>query len=377
MPTQSADQSTPLDHGKIRYAVVGLGYIAQSAVLPAFAKASLNSELVALVSGDPEKLRTLGRKYGVRQLFGYEDLDQALAVVDAIYIALPNTLHRAYTEAAAAAGVHVLCEKPMAMTEKDCRAMIDRCDEADVKLMIGYRLHFEKANLEAMKLVGEGGLGEPRIFTAAFAQDVEAGNLRLKEGEGGPLFDIGIYCLNAARSVFRAEPLEVFAFEARRKDPRFSSSPEMLNAVLRFPGERLATFTCSFGAAHRSWYEIVGTEGTLRVDPAYGIGEDLVHHLTQKERERTHVFKARDQFAAELLYFSSCLLDNEDPEPSGEEGFADVRVLRAIEASVRGQAPVSLQPFDRSRRPTPRQEIQRPPTRKPDLVNAKGPSSGH
>ncbi len=359
---------------KVRYAVVGLGWIAQSAVLPAFANAARNSELVALVSDDPEKLRVLGKRYGIQHLYSYEEFDRALEVVDAVYVALPNTQHRPYVEAAAAAGVHVLCEKPMAMTEKDCRAMIDACREAEVKLMVAYRLHFERANLEAATLAQDGTLGEVRIFSAAFTQDVEAGNLRLREGEGGTLYDIGIYCLNAARAAFRAEPMEVFAWEARRKDPRFVATPEMVSVVLRFPGERLATFTCSFGASDRSWYELVGTEGSLRVEPAYDIAADLVHHLTRKGRTRTRAFKARDQFAPELLYFSDCVLKDDEPEPSGEEGLADVRVLRAIERSVKERRPVELQPFERSRRPGLDQAIQRPVNGKRDLVNVEEPS---
>lgn len=362
--------------GKVRYAVVGLGYIAQSAILPAFGNAARNSELAALVSDDPEKLRVLGKKYSVPHLYGYEDFDRALSVVDAVFIALPNTLHRAYAEAAAAAGVHVLCEKPMAMNEKDCRAMIDSCREHEVKLMVGYRLHFERANLEAAAIAQDGTLGEARLFTAAFTQDVEAGNLRLREGEGGSLYDIGIYCLNAARASFRAEPMEVFAWEARRRDPRFAATPEMLSVVLRFPGERLATFTCSFGASGRSWYEIVGTEASLRVEPAFDIAEDLVHHLTREGRTRTRTFKARDQFAPELLYFSDCILKDDEPEPSGEEGLADVRVLRAIERSVKERRPIELQPFERSRRPSLAQAIQRPVNGKRELVNAEEPSAG-
>jgi glucose-fructose oxidoreductase len=110
---------------KIRYAVVGLGHIAQVAVLPAFAHAK-NSELVALVSDDPEKLEKLGRRYKVKTRFKYDQYDECLRSgdIDAVYIALPNHLHRSYTERAARAGVHVLCEKPMAVTEEDCLSMI-------------------------------------------------------------------------------------------------------------------------------------------------------------------------------------------------------------------------------------------------------------
>src|SRR5262245_15895161 len=131
---------------KVRYAVVGLGYIAQSEILPSFAHAS-NSELTALVSDDPSKLRVLGRKYGVTRTYSYEDYNQCLESreIDAVYIAMPNHLHAEYAIRAAQAGIHVLCEKPMAVTEMECEDMLIAADQSRINLMIAYRLHFEKA----------------------------------------------------------------------------------------------------------------------------------------------------------------------------------------------------------------------------------------
>jgi len=126
---------------KIRYAVVGLGHIAQVAVLPAFAHARRNSTLAAVVSGDRTKRREVARRYRI-DAFDYDGYDKCLQQVDAVYIALPNSMHAEYTVRAARAGVHVLCEKPMAVTEDECRQMIEACRKADVKLMIAYRLHF-------------------------------------------------------------------------------------------------------------------------------------------------------------------------------------------------------------------------------------------
>jgi len=166
---------------------VGLGWIAQESILPAFARARANSELSALVSDDPVKLRTLGRKYGVASLFTYRDYERCLSEVDAVFIAVPNSLHREYTVRAARAGVHVLCEKPMAVTERDARGMLRACASAKVKLMIAYRLHL--------------------------------------------------------------------------------SVPEATAAVLRFPGERVASFTSSFGTSGKSDFEVFGTKGTLRMSP--------------------------------------------------------------------------------------------------------------
>ena len=146
---------TPITKRKrVRYAVIGQGYISQVAVLPAFAHARRNSELAALFSDDPEKLRKLGRRYGVADTFGYEDFEKGLqeARIDALYIALPNDMHRAYTERAAKAGVHVLCEKPMAISVADCEAMTRATEAAGVHLMIAYRLHFQKGNLKAVEI---------------------------------------------------------------------------------------------------------------------------------------------------------------------------------------------------------------------------------
>lgn len=362
---------------KVRYAVVGQGHIAQVAVLPAFAHAQRNSELAALVSGDRVKLRALGRKYGVGGLYSYEQYDDCLRSggVDAVYIALPNHLHREYAVKAARAGVHVLCEKPLAVTEADCKAMIAAARRGRVKLMVAYRLHFEEASLKAVEMVRGGKLGEARIFESLFTMQVKPGNIRLQREGGGGLYDIGIYCINAARALFAAEPVSVFAWSANNGEKRFREVDEMTAAVMRFPGEQLASFTCSLGAADVSEYHVVGTKGALRVEPAYEYAEGLVHHLqTGDEPNKKKTFAKRDQFAAELLYFSDCVLRDREPEPSGEEGLADVRVIRALLRSARAGRPVPLGAFSRRRRPRLAQEIERPPVRKPRVVRAEPPS---
>src|SRR5688572_29732466 len=151
----------------IRYGVVGLGHIAQVAVIPAFAHARRNSELVAIVSGDRTKRRELARRYRIEHTFTYENFDECLRVVDAVYIALPNSMHAEYTIRAARAGVHVLCEKPMAVTVEECRQMIAVCRRHRVRLMIAYRLHFEEINLRVVDLVRRGRIGETKYFNAS------------------------------------------------------------------------------------------------------------------------------------------------------------------------------------------------------------------
>lgn len=361
---------------KIRYAVVGLGHISQVAVLPAFANAG-NSELFALVSGDQEKLTTLGKKYALEHLYSYADYSRALSNVDAVYLALPNHLHREFAERAAAAGVHILCEKPMAVTEEDCRAMITSAEQNHVKLMIAYRLHFEAGNLHAIELATKGRLGEIRIFSSDFCQQIAEGNVRITQPVskgGGPVYDMGVYCINAARYLFRAEPIEVSAVAASREDDRFLKTEEMVSVIMRFPEERLATFTCSFGAVDVSRYSLIGTKGTLEADPAYGYAKAIEQQITIDGKTKRQEFPKRDQFAAELAYFSDCILKDKTPEPSGREGLIDVRIIQAIYESIRTGSAVSLGESAGKTRPSPDQEIHRPAHGEPDTVKAHPPS---
>jgi glucose-fructose oxidoreductase len=360
---------------QVRYAVVGLGHIAQVAVLPAFGNARRNSRLAALVSGDAVKLDELGKKYGIERRCAYDQYDELLKSgdIDAVYLALPNSLHAEYAIRAAQAGVHVLVEKPMAVTEEQCERMAQAARDAGVKLMVAYRLHFERANLEAIEVARSGRIGEPRLFSSTFTMHVVPGNIRARRAlGGGTLYDIGIYCINAARALFRDEPVEARAMAAGS----IGEVEETLAAVLRFPGERVAAFTCSFGAADVSEYRIVGTKGDLALEPAYEYAMALQHRLTLGGERKERRFAKRDQFAPELLYFSDCVLKNHDPEPGPEEGLADVRVIRALYRSAQSGQPVELGPYERRERPSLEQEIRRPPVDKPRTVHTQAPSGG-
>ncbi|MDC0712049.1 Gfo/Idh/MocA family oxidoreductase [Stigmatella sp. ncwal1] len=361
---------------QVGYAVVGLGHFAQESVLPAFAHARGNSRLVALVSGDAKKARVLGKKHGV-PVFGYEQFEECLALpeVEAVYIVLPNSMHAEYAVRAARAGAHVLCEKPLATTEAECREMIGACEQSDVRLMTAYRLHFERANLQAVKAVREGKLGEPRLFASTFCFQLKTPNIRTEADKGGGvLWDIGVYCVNAARYLFRAEPIEVFAFYDRSGDPRFTETEEAASVVMRFPEGKLASFNVSFGAEAVATYRLVGTQGELHLENAYENKGPI--HWTLKSRGKTRRGKvsARDQLAPELLTFSQCILEGKDPEPDGWEGLADVRIVAALYESARSGQPVKLEPIERTRRPTPEQELRRPPSRTPELIHVQAPS---
>lgn len=372
-PKQSAQR-------RVRYAVIGLGHITQVALLPAFAHAKRNSQLSALVSGDAAKLRTLGRKYGVTELHGYSGYESLLESggIDAVYIGLPNDLHYDYVKPALRAGVHVLCEKPLAPTEAECAELVQLAADERSKLMTAYRLHFERINVEVLQLVRSGRIGPARIFSSDFTMQVrDQDNIRLSaDRAGGPLNDIGIYCLNAARNVFGVEPLRVCAFAARSSEARFREVEEAISAVLSFPGERLATFTCSFGAGDVSSYRIIGTKGDVRVEPAFEYASGLGYTITVNGKQRSKQNAARDQFGPELLAFSDWVLGGKAPSTAASEGWADVRVLEAIRRSARqGGKPQELESASAPKRPELKQVRDLAAVGKPRLVRARSASS--
>jgi glucose-fructose oxidoreductase len=360
----------------IRFAVIGQGHFAQTSILPAFANAR-GCELRALFSDDASKLRALRKQYDVEYALPYDQLSAFLETgsVDAVYIAVPNDLHAEYAEAAAGAGVHVLCEKPIAGSSAQAERMIAACERGGAKLMIAYRLHFEEANLRAMEIIRSGKLGEPRFLTTVFSQQVTPGNTRTQAGHaGGPLRDVGIYCINAARYLFHDEPTEVVALAASKpSDARFREIDEQVSALLRFPGERLAQLTCSFGAYGRSEYQVVGTKGTLRLCPAFNM-RDLTLEVEIGGKTTRKTFRRSDQVAPELEEFADCIRQDRDPEPSGREGLADMRIIEAIEASAKSARRVQVARVFPERRPTPGQGRRRGPHGRVATVNVQPPS---
>ena len=360
---------------KVRYAVVGLGHIAQAAVLPAFAHAKRNSTLHAIVSGSVEKLNTLGDRYRVPVRASYDNYERCLKEVDAVYICTPNSEHADFAVRAAKAGVHVLCEKPLAVTEAECQRMIAAAAAANVRIMTAYRLHFEPLFLEIVELVKAGKIGEPRYMNSSFSMHAKPNGIRTTRAlGGGTLYDLGVYCINAARLLFRAEPTEVFAYSIDGARADMPEIDEMTSGVMRFDGDRLATFTTSFAANGVSDLRVVGTEGNIHAEPAYEYAEALGYTLTVGDVVKKKKGRRRDQFAAELVYFSDCVLNGKDPEPSAEEGCWDVRVVDALYESARRGTPVSLPHFGPERLPGRSQAQDLPPVlREPELVAVEKP----
>lgn len=348
----------------VRYAVVGAGWISQIAFMPGTHQAS-NSKLAAIVSGSPENARKLADFYQIEHVVSYDDYDALLASdhIDAVYIALPNSMHADFTIRALKAGKHALVEKPLALDEAECKAMIEAADAAGVYLMTAYRLHNEPATVEVLEQIRAGSIGQPRFFSSLFSFQSGADNHRLQAAHwGGPLQDIGVYCINAARHIFGTEPTEAIAMKNHGDDPRFAEVEEMIAGTLRFPCGGIAQFNASFGASDRNSYTVMGTEGEITLEDAYDFQTPARLILRRGDKVTARDFPQTDHFAGQTAYFSDCIQAGTPPEPDGHEGLADVRVLRAIEAaSLTGQAqPIANAP--RTAHPEPDMIREFPPT---------------
>ena len=304
----------------------------------------------------------------------------ASGTFDAIYLATPNWRHAEFIVPALKAGIHVLTEKPLEVSSAKCREILDAARGATAKLMVAYRLHFEPATLDTIDKVRSGELGSVHFFSSSFAQMVDPSNHRVHHGDlAGPVLDMGPYPVNAARYIFGDEPTEVVS-AVGSKHPESGFPQDFFDTVavtLRFPGEKLAQFNLSyFGNATNSFIAI-GTEGSVMLDPCYMFGKPLEQTVAIKDEKKKESFKNTDHFGGEMKYFSDCILNNTDPEPDGEEGFADVRVLEGVLEALKTGGAVKLEPFTRSKRiDTEAQKVTLGAVSTPELVDAKNPGKG-
>jgi predicted dehydrogenase len=361
---------------KIRYGFVALGDIAQEAMLPGVEHTG-NSTIAALVTGDPVKAGRLAERYGVTHTYSYEQFPELLQSgnVDALYIATPNWRHAEFVLPALAAGIHVLVEKPLEIDTARCQQILDAQRASKAKLMVAYRLHFEPATVAAIERVRNGELGQVHLFTSTFAQMVDPANHRAKSGvAAGPVLDMGPYPVNAVRNLFGAEPTEVYAFGSRHANSGLGDFDDTVTVMLRFPEGRLAYFAVSYFGNAIDAYTVLGTKGSLQVQPGYTYGKSLEHFLTIGGKEDKISYKSTDHFGGELKYFSDCILHDLDPEPDAEEGLADVRVLEAIQRAIETGQVQSLAAFGRSKHIDPDQVVRLGALKPPEPVHASSPS---
>ena len=334
------DSATPATDRKIGYAVIGLGQIAGHFL--SGVQLTTNSRITALVSGHPEKAARIAAQYDVPtgSIYNYENFDEIARnpAVDAVYVALPNSMHAEYTIRAAKAGKHVLCEKPMATSVADCEAMIAACKAASVKLMIAYRCHYEPTNLKAIQIIRDGSLGKVQAIESSFGFDISPQQWRLskKLAGGGPLYDVGIYSLNACRYLTGEEPEHISAFASTiDRDGRFSEVEENVSWTMRFPSGIVASCLTTYGANMPGYYRVYGSKGWLQVDQAF-VYEGLRLRAEWPGTTLDELNPAKDpsHFMAEAAHFSRDIQTNQEPRANGQEGLRDMQYIAQIYKSA-------------------------------------------
>ena len=348
-PIEARDQRTG-------YAVVGLGRLALGEILPAMGK-SKYCKPVALVSGDREKAKKIAAQYGIKEssIYDYRTYDQLAQnpEVQVIYIVLPNSMHAEFVERGAKAGKHILCEKPMAISVKECERMISACRNANVKLMIAYRSQYEPYDMALVKMIRSGKFGKLKQFISSNSQNEgDPTQWRLKKAlaGGGCMPDVGVYCLNAARFLSDEEPTEIFAtIDQPKDDPRFAEVEASCQVIAKFPSGFTATFNSAYNAHKSQFLRIEGTEAYAELNPAFayhGIKMKFSRYEPEMKAEMNHepALEEKDQFAAEMDHFALCVQKNLQPHTPGEEGLQDQRVTDAIYESARTGKMVKLPP---------------------------------
>lgn len=302
---------------------------------------SPNARLTGLVTGHPiEKGTKYSAMYNVptKAIYTYETFDRVRdnPAIDAVYIALPNSMHCEYTVRAAEAGKHVFCEKPMAISSAECRKMIDACLRAKVKLMVGYRTHYDATFRKLNQLVRSGALGEVQAFQGGFYGMKNKQQWRLDRAlaGGGSLLDLGIYPLNAMRWFCGEEPSDCRAFVATKdKAPAFASVEQSIDWLVKFPSGVLGSGGSSYGQSGTNFLQINGSTGHVRLEPAFVYGDVVLKYTgvtSGGEISGSGSVLDPDQFVTEVTHFADCVLHNQIPSTPGEEGLADLLAIEAI-----------------------------------------------
>jgi predicted dehydrogenase len=322
----------------VGYAAIGLGTISDI-FMRACAKTQ-TAKITALVTGHPE---TKGKRYAAMfgipetSIYTYETYDRLRdnKDVEAVYVGLPNSMHREYTVRAAQMGKHVLCEKPMAISSAECNQMISACRTAGVKLMIGYRIHYEPTHLEAQRLIHSGAIGDLQSFEGAFGFNAKPNQWRLTRqlAGGGSLMDVGIYPMNEIRWLVGEEPASFTAVPTTRdrSSGRFAEMEQTLDFTLKFPSGIVAALGCTYGSDMPGFLRIHGDKGSLMIENAYNYtGAHLVNLGGATHIDTTTQGDQTLHFQLEAEHFSNCIRTNTEPKTPGEEGLHDLLAIEAI-----------------------------------------------
>lgn len=342
---------------RVGFAIMGLGRLALENILPAFAQCK-HARPTALVSSDPDKMRAIAAQYGIAadSCYSYGDFARIRdnPAVDAVYVVLPNALHRQAVLQAASAGKHVLCEKPMATSPQEARDMIEACRRAGRKLMIAYRCQYEVNNKELAKRARAGAFGQIQLIDAVNTQNQgDPGQWRQvrKLSGGGSLPDVGLYCLNTARALLGEEPIEVSAaIHTPPDDPRFKEVESTVSFTLRFPSGAIANCASSYSAHEYRNFRVLGAAGSAELENAFAYEGQKLHVLRRDGEAEANVALSlanKNQFSVEIDHMAQCIRADVQPRTPGEEGLQDQILMAAIYDAARTGRPVRLTPPDR------------------------------
>jgi len=320
---------------KMGFAVIGLGVIAKDFMEEV--ASSQTVEVVAFVTGHPEKAKEWAKRYNRpdAKIYTYDQMDQMRdnPAITAVYVATPNAIHPANTIAAAKAGKHVLCEKPMASTSAEARTMIDACRAANVKLMIAYRMQYEPLHLKAREMISSGALGRVVEAQGSFGFNSRPNVWRLnkKLAGGGPLLDVGVYPLNAIRFLLGEDPAAYTAVATTQDTTsgRFKEVEETVAWTMKFPSGALAACTTSYGSNLPGTLQIHGEKGMLSFESPYGNGG--IHLVgTGDAKIDLSSPKQATQLRLEAEALAENIRTNTEPRANGEVGLKDHLSMEAI-----------------------------------------------
>jgi predicted dehydrogenase len=327
---------------KLGYAVIGLGSLSQAAVLPAFAHAK-QARLVALVTGNREKGKSFARKFHAKHVFAYDEFADCLGLpeVEAVYLAVPPGRNEEFAVAAAHAGKHVLAEKPLAASVGQARSMVEACRKNSVQLMTAYRKYFDPATVRLKNMVLSGDLGRIDVIHALFTELRTFGDksspwmFERKLSGGGPLADLGIYCVNTSRWLVDEDPIGATAISWARDPRRYAEVEEGISFRLDFASGLIVQGTTSYSAGFSSFLHVHGEKGWAEMAPAFAFEEERRMSGKIAGKWFAKKYEPVDEFAMELDYFARCVRENEKPKPDGVQGLRDMIIMEAIYRAAR------------------------------------------
>lgn len=319
---------------KLGIALVGLGHYSKGQLAPSLLETE-HCYLSAIVTGTESKAQEWAGKYNISKnnIYNYENFDNIASNkdVDIVYIVLPNSMHAEFTIRAAKAKKHVICEKPMAVTVAECEAMIKACNDNNVKLSIGYRLHFDPYHQKIINLSKEGSMGSINYVNADFAFTIgDPSQWRLKKelAGGGALMDVGVYCIQACRYTFGQEPIALRAQAFNSGNEKFKEVNETITWQMEFPDGKISNSTTSYAMSVNSLF-VSAQNGKAQLMPAYSYG-GLKGFIGNDALQ----FPKFNQQAAQMDAFALNIKNNTASIVPGEEGLKDLKVIEAIFKSI-------------------------------------------